>query len=128
MTREINLTIPGLPPMNTSDRVSPWAHRKLKKNWESHVCVAVLEALGRWPEAPFQRARVTITRCSTSEPDFDNLVQGGKFLLDGLKVAGVIVDDSPDVIGRPDYHWESAPPGKGCVRIRVESIDEGGTD
>jgi hypothetical protein len=84
---------------------------------------AVLGELRRWPEKPLDRAMVTITRCSMAEPDYDNLVQGGKFLLDGLIRAGVIKDDAPSVIGRPDYQWEKAPRGKGCVRIRVESAE-----
>ena len=117
----IALSIPGLPPINTaSSRGSHWAFAKLKRKWESHVCAAVLTTLGRWPDKPLTRALVTITRCSASEPDYDNLVQGGKFLLDGLIKAGVIVDDSPAVIGRPEYRWQQAAPGAGSVRIQVE--------
>ena len=122
---KLDLTIDGLPPMNTSNsRGSHWSHSKLKRTWGDRVVAAVLFTLKKWPEKPLERARVSITRCSTSEPDYDNLVQGGKFLLDGLIRAGVIVDDAPSVIGRPDYYWEKAQAAKGCVRIRVESIDD----
>lgn len=118
----LDLTIPGLPPTNSSDKLNRWVWRKLKKDWEALVITAVLEACGRWP-ATLDQARVTITRCSTREPDYDGLVQGAKFLLDGLVRAGVIRDDKPSVIGQPVFAWEPAAPGKGCVRIRVEAID-----
>lgn len=116
----LDLTLDGLPPMNTADRTHHWSAYRLKRAWEGKVCAAVLHELGRWPERPLDRARVTITRCSTREPDFENLTQGGKFLLDGLVKAGVLADDSPKVIGRPEYLWEAAPRGAGSVRIRVE--------
>lgn len=121
----LDLTIPGLPPMNTAGPHggSHWSRTRIKRQWEGHVCAAVLTALGRWPAAPLERARVTITRCSTREPDFDNLAQGGKFILDGLVKAGVLADDSPKVIGRPEYLWEPAPAAQGCVRVRVEEVD-----
>lgn len=117
----LDLTLDGLPPMNTADRTHHWSAYRLKRAWEGKVCAAVLHELGRWPERPLDRARVTITRCSTREPDFENLTQGGKFLLDGLVKAGVIVDDSPGVIGRPEYLWVKGEPAKGSVRIQVEA-------
>lgn len=121
----LDFELPGLPPMNTagSHGGSHWSRTIIKRKWEGKVVSAVLEALRRWPAEPLERARVTIVRCSTREPDYDNLAQGGKFILDGLVKAGVIADDSPQVIGRPDYRWEKAPPAKGCVRVRVEEID-----
>lgn len=120
----LDLEIQGLTPINTADGLNRWSRQRLRKAWEGKVASAVLMALGRWPAAPLDRARVTIVRCSTREPDFENLAQGGKFILDGLVKAGVIVDDSPVVIGRPDYRWERAPRGQGSVRVRVEAIAE----
>lgn len=121
----LDITIPGIPPMNTAGPHggSHWGRTTTKRQWESKVVAAVLEALGRWPAQPLERARVTITRASTREPDYDNLTQGGKFLLDGLVKAGVLVDDSPRVIGRPEYRWEQAAPAQGYVRIQVESVE-----
>ncbi len=120
----IDLTIPGLPPTNAADRRSHWAYHKVSKEWQNNTVAAVLESLGRWPEAPLDRALVTITRCSTTEPDFDGLVAAGKHLLDGLVKAGVLVDDAPKVIGRPTYLWERAPRGAGCVRISVRPVGQ----
>lgn len=117
----LDITLDGLPPMNTADRRGRWVMIRAKREWESKVCGAVLMALGRWPESPMKRAHVTITRYSgVREPDFENLTQGGKFLLDGLVKAGVLEDDSPKVIGQPTYKWEPAKRGEGRVRIQVE--------
>lgn len=121
----LDITLPGLPPTNTADRRSPFVYHALSKRWKKRVTVAVLEALKRWPSQPLDRARVTIVRRSTREPDFDGLVHGGKFLLDGLVLAGVIVDDKPSVIGQPVYRWEPAKRGQGGVQIVVESVDSG---
>jgi len=117
----LTIEIPGLPPMNTADGLSRWTRRKIRERWVRHVQNAVLASRAR-PAAPWSRARVTITRCSSSEPDSDNLYAGAKFLLDGLKAARVIEDDKPSVIGMPDCRWERAPRGAGCVRIHVEPM------
>lgn len=123
MGRIIEIVLPGLPPMNTADGPSRWTRYRLKKDWETRVKHAVLQSVGGWPHEPMARARVTITRASTREPDFDGLVQGGKFLLDGLVKANVLVDDRPSVIGQPSYLWEKAPRGMGAVKVRVEEVD-----
>ena len=60
----LTLTIPGLPSCNTA-AAPHWRIRHAeRRKWHSAVAGAVLIELGRWPEAPLERARVTITRCS----------------------------------------------------------------
>lgn len=118
----MTLDIPGLPPLNSADGLSWSGRRQLRQKWVGHVRNAVLEA-GR-PAEPMTKARVTITRFSSSEPDSDNLYFGAKFLLDGLVAARVIADDKPSVIGMPVCAWEYAPRGQGRVRIVVEESDE----
>lgn len=76
-----------------------------------------------YPAEPLKKARVTITRCSSGELDFDGIVSGGKLLLDGLVSAGVLVDDRMSVIGIPTYIHEKAAPSKGHVKIMVEEIE-----
>lgn len=57
---------------------------------------------------PMQRARVTITRYSLGNPDWDNVVGGSKHLVDCLIVRskthptglGIIVDDDPEHLVR----------------------------
>lgn len=118
----LELMIPGLPPLNSSAN-NHWRVRQAEnKAWQGKVCGAVLMELGRWPEEPLKRAEVTLTRCSTTEPDADNLASSFKFVLDGLVKARVIADDKPSVIDAR-FRWERAPRGAGCVRIRVESVD-----
>lgn len=121
MSVVLDVTIPGIPPINSAGHHggNHWSRTQIKRQWESKICVAVLDALGRWPEAPLDRAEVTLIRRSASEPDFDNLVGAQKFILDGLVKAGVIADDSPKVIGRPDVRWEFAPRGQSETRIVV---------
>lgn len=119
----LELVIPGLPSCNTA-AAPHWRTRHAERRmWHALVAATVLAELGRWPEAPLERARVTITRCSAGpEPDFDNLASGAKFLLDGLVKAGVLKDDRPNCIGQPILLWERAPRGRGSVRISVETM------
>lgn len=72
---------------------------------------------------PLERAKLTLTRCSSSEPDFDGLVSSFKHVIDGLVDAGVIRNDKGSTIGQPEYRWEKAKPKKGGVRVCVESYD-----
>lgn len=116
---EIEFEIDGLPPINSADGTHWRKRQKLRKDWENRVWIMTTN---RKPGAPLARARVTITRFSARQPDFENLAQGGKFLLDGLVKVGVLVDDKPAVIGQPVYLWEKYPAKLGKVRIRVEAI------
>lgn len=118
----LELTIAGLPSCNSA-AAPHWRTRHIERvKWKSKVCGAVLQALGRWPSKPLERARVELTRCSSSRPDADNLASSFKFVLDGLVLARVIADDKPSVIGQPVFAWEKTSPRKGCVRIKVEEL------
>ncbi len=72
------------------------------------------------PAVPLSRARITLTRISSVEPDYDNLVISFKPVLDGLRQAGIISDDKMSVIGRPDYLWQKCAPKAGSIHVRVE--------
>lgn len=124
----LQIEIPGLPSLNAAAN-NHWRVRQAEnKAWKARVSNAVLVALGRWPSAPLQRARVVLTRCSTTEPDADNLASSFKFILDGLVMASVIADDKPSVIDAV-FQWERAPRGAGCVRVRVEALpDQNGVE
>lgn len=112
------ITIPGLPPTyNAIGRKSRWVLMDNARKWKDNVRFAV----GRFlPSKPLEKARVEIIRCSTTQGDYDGLVQAAKPLLDGLVEAGVLADDSMKVIGVPTYGWEKAEKKKGCVKICVE--------
>ena len=121
MSYSLEFTINQLPPMNTADGMHWRKRHKIKKSWEVLVWQ---EILNRRPILPLAFARVSITRHSSVHPDFDNLVQGGKFLLDSLVQNGVIRDDKPGVIGHPEYNWVKAAPSKGKVVVHVHEVAE----
>ena len=74
------------------------------------------------PPKPLKQASITLTRFSSVEPDYDNLVISFKPIIDGLRDAGVIVDDKFSVIGRPSYEWQKSPRNQGRIRVEVASI------
>ena len=114
--------LPGLPKSQTNN-YSHWSVRaKSKKRWENAVWAMVKHDL---PRKPLSKARIRFTRCSSGEPDFDNLVASFKPILDGLEKAGIIESDKPSVIGNPVYEWRLATPKHGCVRVSVESVEGG---
>ena len=72
--------------------------------------------------APCQKAKVTLTRYGTRKLDSDNLRSSFKCILDALKKCGVIVDDSPDVIGTPEVIFEKVPRKETRIKVRVEEV------
>jgi hypothetical protein len=116
----LDIKIPGLPAMyNGIGHKSHWVKVRNTNEWKQNVRAAV----GRFlPAEPLKSAKVKFLRCSSCEPDFENNAQSFKPVLDGLVECGVLSDDSPRVVGKPDYDWKSAPKGKGFIQIRVEEI------
>ena len=122
MTYSLSFELPGLPKMNSSDRLNRWASIKERDKWRE---ATILACKGKAPIEPLKRARVWFTRHSTTEPDFTNLVQGFKHVEDGLVDAGIIVDDKPSIIGQPTVTWVKASPRHGKVTVRVEGMQDG---
>jgi len=119
---ELEFEIDQLPPMNTADGLHWTKRNKLKKEWEILVWA---EILNQRPRLALSRAKISITRYSSGpEPDYDNLVQGGKFLLDALVLNEIIRDDKPGVIGKPDYRWIKTNPKLGKVVVKVIQIED----
>lgn len=91
----MKITLKGTPPSlnQTSGRQNCWAYRAAKKLWTQAVHMACAAAPD-CPAAPFQMAFVRIDYffATPHRRDADNY--SGKYLLDGLTRAGVIVDDS----------------------------------
>lgn len=117
MNYSLELTLPGLPKPTNRQNVHWRVRQKHNKLWKQRVFAAA------WPfkpPEPLKAARVTIVRHSSVCPDFDGMVSAGKHLIDGLKQAGIIVDDKMSVIGQPTYEWVKAPPKKGFITIKVE--------
>ena len=94
MGKKFRLVIPRKPPP-TGNRLSRlhWTKkREIKKLWQDEVAIAAILA----GKPRLQRAKVQIVLYYRviRRRDSDNLMGGaGKFLLDGLRYAGVIPDD-----------------------------------
>lgn len=76
------------------------------------------------PEHPLFKAKLTLIRASSRECDYDGLVSSFKHIIDGLTQCGVLVDDSKDHIGIPDYRQIKAKINEGYVTIKVEEIEK----
>jgi Holliday junction resolvase RusA-like endonuclease len=92
-----------------------------RKKWRSLVEQATL---GKRPSKPLDTARITLTRLSSNEPDYDNLAASFKSVVDGLRDAGIIVDDKKKNIGACIYLWEKTSPKNGKIRVLVEEIKD----
>lgn len=121
MSYVLEIEIMGLPKMANSSgaKSTHWryAHAEATK-WKKLVWAA---CISKKPPAPLETYRLTLTRYSSIMPDYDGLVRGFKHAVDGLKLAGVILDDRLSNSGPWDCRWEKAPQGQGRVAIRVWS-------
>ena len=121
MSYQLDVSIPGLPPINSATAMHWRKRAKLRSHWKREVWYAVT---GKKPPTPLQRSRVVITRNSAARPDPDNLTDTSKFLLDALVELGIIEDDSNEHI-ELEVLWEFAQQGKGFVRIQVDEVEGG---
>jgi hypothetical protein len=96
-----------------------------KKHRESRALksrVASMAIIAGRPASPLKKAKLTLERHSSCEPDFDGLVSSFKFIIDGLVDCGVLFGDKTSVIGRPEYIWVRASPKKGKIVVIVEEL------
>ena len=126
----LEFEIPGLPELPQKRR-SYWVIKKAADRWREVVKLTVKQ---RRPPDPLSSALITLTRRSSVEPDYDNLVASFKPVVDALTLskknnrgrmiwrADVLVDDRPSVLARR-YLWEKAPPGKGSIHVVVQAIE-----
>lgn len=110
----------GLPKMRNQMSYNWRAAQAEAKKWKKLTSIKCLQ-LGI-QDINLSKAKLTLTRCSIKECDFDGLVSGFKHVLDGLVESKVIVDDRMSVIGQPTFKWEKASPKQGKIRIRIERI------
>lgn len=101
MTTEI--TLQRLTPMlNGDDGLKRMHHRKYSKIRDD-----VAFEIRSVTKAKHQgNVMIRYVRYSTAQPDWDNLYAGFKVIGDGLVAAGVIKDDSMDVVLDLDAGWK----------------------
>jgi hypothetical protein len=91
----IRLEIPRVPCSPNDLLGFHWRYRKRNTDlWKREIFYALVQAGYTNPE-PYERARVTIHRQSKRTLDPDNLVGAVKPVVDALRYAQVVLDDSP---------------------------------
>ena len=90
----MKVILKGIPPSlnKTAGRNNTWEYRNSKKLWTQAVWTACRANKDR-PKEPYQYALVEITYYFPTRARHDADNYAGKFLLDGLTKAKVIVDD-----------------------------------
>lgn len=116
----LEFELPGLPKTTNAIGRAHWAVKVREvRSWTAAVMALIAH---KRPLEPLSRATLTLTRFSSAEPDYDNLVISFKPVIDALVRAQVLTSDKPSVIGQPEYRWEKAKPRQGMIRVRVEEI------
>jgi len=114
------IDVPGLPP---SQNARMGFRERARENLKWKRLVGMLVA-GKKPPSPLLKATGDVVLHSSRPRDHDNLIASIKPLWDGLVEAGVLSDDTWEVIGCPTYRWEKAPAKLGHVVITVEADGE----
>lgn len=92
----------------------------LRKRWAWLVRAAILNAkITIKPN--YARAKVTVTRYGARRLDDDNIRGGGKMMIDSLVKEGLLKDDSPDVIGSPEFRQIIGTRARKTV-VEIEAI------
>lgn len=116
----LEFRIDGLPKTTNSMASATWQTRHgHAKKWKRAVWRNVWHLK---PEHALFKAKLTLTRYSSKEIDYDGLVSSFKHVIDGLVEAGVLVNDKLENIGVPVYKWEKCSPKAGHITVRVEEI------
>ena len=117
----IEFTEPTLPPTtNGMASFHWWKKKKLSDTWNRTVMAHVLAKGG--PKSPLTKAKLTLIRYSSREPDYDGLVSSFKVVVDALRYCGVIKDDRMSNIGIPIYDWQLTTPKNGFIEEKVEEV------
>ncbi len=118
---ELYLWVPELPPIFANGSHGHWSvkYRKVSA-LRGKTSFLVMEHA---PAKSLERAKLTLVRYGSKEPDFDNLVSSFKPIIDGLVSAGIIVNDKQANIGQPQYLFVKAKRDEGAFSVKVEEID-----
>lgn len=117
---QLRFTIQDLPKSINSLGRKFWAiQAKHSRDWKLLVWDAVRNSL---PQSPIRSARLTLTRHSSAEMDFDNLVISFKPVIDGIVEAGVLAQDNRKVIKKQEYFWVKSKRNQGFITVEVEEV------
>lgn len=120
MKYRLEFSLPGLPKLSNSHHLNWRVAAGERKKWRR---AAYLKTLSLRPPFPLSLCSITCTRHSSGrEPDFDNLVISFKSVIDGLKDAGIILDDSSACVLERRYLSKKAPAKKGFIEVVVEEL------
>lgn len=94
---ELVLEIPRAPASPNEFLGFHWRHRKRNSDlWQKEIRVALAAQQYFGIQKPLNRAHVAIERRSRGQMDPDNLYGAVKPVIDALRYAGILLDDSPD--------------------------------
>jgi len=111
----ITIELKGLPP--TPNARMHWrAKAKHNRQWRE---VARIMASRQKPPQPWPRVKLELTRYSSAPCDQDNNIASLKPVIDGIRDAGIMVDDNPNCVESITARWETAKQNEGRVRVRV---------
>lgn len=71
------------------------------------------------PQTPLESVNLTLIRGSSRPVDFDNLIASFKAIIDGLRDARVIRDDSPNVVKTITPVWQKTKRADVFVKVIV---------
>jgi hypothetical protein len=120
------VSVPGIPPGPNSRR--HWSQRaRDDAEWRRTGFLCAKDAINRGEASGYPWGRVRVRYVSTTPSrrsrDPDNLIGACKPLLDGLRDAGVIIDDSHEHVTIEPPEFRHGPRG---VEIRVTRVVEAG--
>jgi len=103
------ISVPDVPPLNTASDLTWKQKRNYRKKWEK---IIFGYSYNQRPTSTLRHAIVSITRHTSGRaPDYDNLVQSAKVVVDPLIKCGIIHDDNPETIGRLVVKWRKSKTG-----------------
>lgn len=91
-------------PPNLNARLHWLKRSKWNQKFKHMVWGLVMEQKKNFGKIPYARAKIVVTFYTCRPMDFDNSATSAKPLMDGLKMAGVIVDDNQGAI-EPHYSF-----------------------
>jgi Holliday junction resolvase RusA-like endonuclease len=121
MKYHVIIEISGLPKTVNELGRKHWAVKvKHNRKWQEEIFYALQKK--ERPEKPLEKVVLQFTRYSSMEPDFDNLVNSFKPIMDALVKAKIIKDDKPSIVGNPTYGWQKCKKGEGKIEIEIKEV------